>query len=278
MDIALTFGQLNPAFWDEFAVAADQLGFESLWLPEHLVFPVEMRGQLVPGEEHPPVPASTPVFDAAAYLSYVAGRTERIRLGTFVYLLGLRHPFIGARAFATLDVVSGGRAEVGVGAGWLETEWEAVGLDPRQRGRRLDEAIAVCRRLWTEDVITHDGEAWSFPPVMFEPKPVQSPLPVVVGGESGRALRRAAELGDGWIGMSHTPESVQPQIERLRRHEVAAGRADRPVKVTVMGAVADEQDLERWERAGVDRLVVVPWRRSPDALAAIETFAGRYLG
>jgi probable F420-dependent oxidoreductase len=277
VEFALTFGQLNPAFFDEVAVQADALGFESIWLPEHLVFPVEMRGQLVPGEEHPPVPASTPVFDAAAYLAYVAGRTEQIRLGTFVYLLGLRHPFIGARAFATLDVVSHGRAEVGVGAGWLETEWEAVGLDPRERGRRLDEAIAVCRRLWTEEVISHEGAMWSFPPVMFEPKPVQSPLPVVVGGESPRALRRAAELGDGWIGMSHTPESVKPQIERLRELEVAAGRADRPVKVTVMGEVAEDADIGRWESAGVDRLVVVPWRRSREALGGIDAFARRFL-
>src|SRR5207237_8461137 len=138
---AVTFGQLNPHFWLEAAVAADELGFDSIWLPEHLVFPVEMSGQLVPGEEHPPVPASTPVYDAAAYLSFIAAKTSRIRLGTFVYLLGIRHPFVGARAFATLDVVSGGRAEVGVGAGWLVNEWEAVGLDPRTRGRRFEEAM-----------------------------------------------------------------------------------------------------------------------------------------
>src|SRR5439155_172296 len=168
----------------------------------------EMRGQLIPGEEHPPVPASTPVYDAGAYLSFIAARTTRIRLGTFVYLLGIRYPFVGARAFATLDVVSGGRSEVGVGAGWLVNEWEAVGLDPRTRGRRFEEAIAVCKRLWTEDVIEHHGEFFDFPPVMFEPKPVQKPHPpVLVGGESDRALERAARLGDGWIGMHHTPDS-----------------------------------------------------------------------
>jgi probable F420-dependent oxidoreductase len=276
VDFALTFGRLAPSYFEEVAVAADGLGYESIWLPEHLVFPVEMRGQLRPGEEHPPVPASTPVFDAAAYLSFIAGRTRHIRLGTFVYLLGLRHPFVGARAFATLDVVSGGRAEVGVGAGWLETEWEAVGLDPKRRGRHLDEAIGVCRRLWTEEVVSHEGDVWSFPPVMFEPKPVQSPLPVVVGGESDRALRRAAELGDGWIGMAHTPESVKPQVERLRELEQQFGRADRPLKVTVMGDVAVDGDVDRWEAAGVDRLVVVPWTRSREALAGLYAFADRH--
>lgn len=277
MDYALTFGQLNPAFWLDVAVEADRLGFESIWMAEHLVLPIAMRGQLVPGEEHPPIPASTPVFDAVAYLSFVAGRTERIRLGTNVYLLGIRHPFVGARAFATLDVLSGGRAEVGVGAGWLETEWDAVGLDPRTRGRRLDEAIDVCRRLWTDDVIEHHGEFYDFEPVMFEPKPVQARLPLVVGGESRRALRRAAEHGDGWIGMFHTPETAAAQIAVLRQLEDAAGRADRPVHVTVMGSVDDDDDVARWQEAGVDRLMVVPWRRSPEAVAAIGSFAERFI-
>lgn len=209
MKFGMTFGQLNPKYFLDAALEADRLGFESAWLPEHLVLPVEMRGQLVPGEEHPPIPPSTPVFDAAAYLAWIAAQTTQIRLGTFVYLLAMRHPFVGARAFATLDVVSNGRAEVGIGAGWLVTEWEAAGLDPKTRGRRLDEAIEVCKRLWTDDVIEHHGEFYDFGPVMFEPKPVQDPHPpLVIGGESDRALRRAARSCDGWIGMSHTPETV----------------------------------------------------------------------
>ncbi|WP_208027071.1 LLM class F420-dependent oxidoreductase [Rhabdothermincola sediminis] len=278
MKFAITFGQLHPAYWLETVREADRLGYESAWLPEHLVFPVEMRGQLVPGEEHPPVPPSTPVYEPGAYLSFVAAQTTRIRLGTFVYLLGIRHPFVGARAFATLDVLSGGRAEVGVGAGWMTTEWEAVGLDPATRGRRLDEAIEVCKRLWTEEVIEHHGEFFDFAPVMFEPKPVQHPHPpIVVGGESDRALRRAARLGDGWIGMSHTPESVVPQVRKLRAFEEEYGRADRPVQVTVMGAVRDPADLERWAEAGVDRLIVVPWTRSREAVDGLRRFADDYL-
>jgi len=271
---AITFGQLNPAFWVDAAVAADELGFESVWLPEHLVFPVEMRGQLVPGEEHPPVPAKTPVYDACGYLSFIAAKTSRIRLGTFVYLLGIRHPFVGARAFATLDVVSGGRAEAGVGAGWLINEWEAVGLDPRSRGRRLEEAIELCKRLWTEEVIEHHGEFFDFAPVMFEPKPVQKPHPpILIGGESERALERAARLGDGWIGMHHTPETAALQVKKLRELRGSAPA----LQTTCSGLVNHLADIEAWEAAGIDRLIVTPWKRSPEAIDAMKRFAGEFL-
>jgi probable F420-dependent oxidoreductase len=275
LKFAITFGQLNPAFWLDAAVTADELGFESIWLPEHLVFPLAMSGQLIPGEEHPPVPASTPVYDACAYLSFIAAKTSRIRLGTFVYLLGIRHPFVGARAFATLDQVSGGRAEVGVGAGWLVNEWEAVGLDPKTRGRRLDEAIGVCKRLWTEDVIEHHGEFFDFAPVMFEPKPVQKPHPpVLVGGESERALTRAARLGDGWIGMRHTPDTVSLQTKKLFGMDPEAGSS---FTVTCSGLVNHPDDVKLWEDAGVDRLIATPWKRSPEAIDSIKRFAERMM-
>ena len=274
MRFGIALGQLNPKGWVDATRAADRLGFESVWLSEHLVLPLEMRGQLVPGEEHAPIPPTTPVYDAAAYLSYLAALTERVRLGTFVYLLGIRHPFVAARAFATLDVLSGGRADVGVGAGWMVNEWEAAGLDPRTRGRRLDEAIEVCTRLWTEEVVEHDGEHWRFPPVMFEPKPVQRPRPPVhVGGESTAALRRAARIGDGWIGMSHTPETAAAAVARLRELSDEAGRSGPPVEVTVMGAIGSRSDVDRWAEAGVDRLIVVPWQRSSEAVDAMERFA-----
>jgi alkanesulfonate monooxygenase SsuD/methylene tetrahydromethanopterin reductase-like flavin-dependent oxidoreductase (luciferase family) len=161
----------------------------------------------------------------------------------------------------------------------MTTEWEAVGLDPRTRGRRLDEAIDVCRRLWTEETVEHHGEFWDFPPVMFEPKPRQRPHPpLLVGGESGRALRRAAERGDGWIGMSHTPESAAERVAALRSLEEAVERTAPPVTVTVMGRVPDDGGVDRWTEAGVDRLIVVPWTRSREAVDGLRRFADRYLG
>lgn len=277
MKFGITFGQLHNAVWADAAVAADELGYESVWMPEHLVLPTTMEGELVPGEEHPPVNPATPVVDACAWLSWIAGRTTQIRLGTFVYLLAIRHPFVGARAFATLDLVSNGRAEVGVGAGWLRTEWHAAGLDPRGRGRRLDEAIDLVRRLWTEERIRADGPTWTFDEVMFEPKPVQSPPPILIGGESEAALRRAAARGDGWIGMSHTPESAAAAVQRLTALRVEAGRDQATFSVTVMGEIVDDADVAAFEQAGVDRLIVVPWGSSRTALEDLQTFAARHL-
>jgi probable F420-dependent oxidoreductase len=273
MRYGITFGQLNPAVWVDAAQAADALGYESVWLPEHLVFPLRIEGELVPGEEHPPVPPTVPIFDAVAYLSYLAARTERVRLGTFVYLLGIRHPFVGARAFATLHHLSGGRAICGVGAGWLRTEWEAAGLDPRTRGRRLDETIDVVRRLWSEPVIEHHGELLDFEPVAFEPKPPGGAVPIHVGGESPAALRRAGRRGDGWLGMDHTPASAAAQVAAIRRHAEEAGRDPAAVEMTVMGSPTTPGEAEAFAEAGVDRLIVVPWTRTREALEAMARFA-----
>lgn len=257
--------------------AGEELGFESVWFPEHLVLPVEMSGSPFAGADHPPVPPSTPVFDVLAYLSFLAGRTKRIRLGTHVYNLGLRHPFVAARAVQTADVVSGGRLELGVGAGWLRGEWDVAGLDFDTRGARLDEALEVCRRLWTEKSVAHHGRFFDFGPVMFEPKPVQRPHPpILIGGESGAALRRAAHH-DGWIGLNHTPDTVRAPVSQLVELRAGVG-ATGPFSVTVGAALAHDGAVEEFSRSGVDRLIVSPWARTRDVPAALAEFAHRFLG
>jgi probable F420-dependent oxidoreductase len=270
----IALGALNWHFHVDATDEAERLGYESVWLPEHLVLPVRMSRSPHPGDEHPPVPPTTPVFDAFAYLGFLAGRTSHLRLGTHVYNLGLRHPFISARAVQTLDVLSGGRVEFGIGASWLEEEWRAVGLDFDTRGRRVDEAIDVCKRLWTEPEVAYDGEFFRFDAVAFEPKPLQQPWPpILIGGESGAALRRAARVGDGWIGMGHTFESAARQIARL--HELR-GEYDRDVasfQICLGGPVTSSDDVRRWQELGVTRLVVSPWRRSPEAIDGMRRFA-----
>jgi probable F420-dependent oxidoreductase len=274
--LGVALGRLNPAFFARVAREADALGYESVWLPEHLVFPVEMTRSPYPGTEHPPVPPQTPVFDCFAYLSFLAGQTTHVRLGTHVYNLALRHPFVAARAVQTLDVVSGGRAEIGIGAGWLESEWQAAGLEFGTRGKRLDEAIAVCQRLWTEPVVEHHGPFFNFAPVMFEPKPVQRPWPPLhIGGESEAALRRAARLADGWIGMQHTLESAASAIQRLSELRREADRGNVPLIVTIGADITGPEDLARWDAAGVDRIIVAPWTRSPEAVDGLHRLAER---
>jgi probable F420-dependent oxidoreductase len=214
------------------------------------------------------------VFDAFTYLGYLAGRTQHLRLGTHVYNLGLRHPFTSARSVQTLDVLSGGRVEFGIGASWLEEEWRAVGLDFASRGRRVDEAIEVCKRLWTEPEIAHEGEFFRFDAVAFEPKPLQKPWPpILVGGESPAALRRAARAGDGWIGMGHTFETGKKQIARLEELRREHGRGDGAFQICLGGAVTSPEDVARWEELGVTRLVVSPWPRSPEAVDGVRRFA-----
>jgi probable F420-dependent oxidoreductase len=274
MKLGIALGRLNPAFFVEATVEAERLGFESVWLPEHLVFTTKMSRSPHPGETHPPVPPDTPIFDAFAYLSYLAGITEHLRLGTHVYNIGLRHPFTAARAVQTLDIVSGGRVEFGIGASWLEEEWDAVELDFASRGTRVDEAVEICKQLWTEPEVSHHGEFFSFDGAVFEPKCVQQPYPpLLVGGGSGAALRRAARLGDGWIGMSHDLESGAAQIAKLRTLLEEQGRDAAQFQYCLGGPVESKDDIARWEEIGVTRLVFSPWRRSKEAIDGMRRFA-----
>jgi len=274
MNFGIALGRLNPAFFDECTVEADRLGYESVWLPEHLAFTAAMSRSPYPGETHPPVPPDTPIFDAFGYLGYLAGRTERVRLGTHVYNIGLRHPFVAARAVQTLDIVSGGRAIFGIGASWLEQEWIATELDFNTRGRRVDEALDICKLLWTEAETSFSGEFFDFEGVVFEPKCIQKPWPpVLVGGESKAALRRAARAGDGWIGMAHDFDSAERQIATLRQLRDEYGRGDTGFEICLGGPVESEDDVARWAELGVTRLVISPWRRSKEAVDGMRRFA-----
>jgi alkanesulfonate monooxygenase SsuD/methylene tetrahydromethanopterin reductase-like flavin-dependent oxidoreductase (luciferase family) len=172
----------------------------------------------------------------------------------------------------TLDVVSTGRTEFGIGASWLEAEWDAVGLDFASRGRRVDEAIDVCRRLWSDEVVEHHGEFFDFGPVMFEPKPVQQPLPLHIGGDGPAALRRAATVGDGWIPMNHALEQIPAASARLAQLRADAGRAG-AVEITLGAASTELDDLRRCGDAGVGRVLVRPWRSTKDAVESLRRFA-----
>jgi probable F420-dependent oxidoreductase len=277
MKIGVTLAGINPKFWTTAAQVADDAGFESVWLPEHLVFPVEMKGSPHAGEAHPPIPSNTPAFDALVSLAAIAASTKNVRLGTDVYNIGLRHPFVTARAITTLDVLSGGRVEFGIGASWLEEEWDATGLDFATRGRRVDEIIEICRRLWTEDVVEHHGEFFDFAPVMFNPKPIQQPQPsLLIGGDGAAAKRRAALVGDAWLPMNHSLDALPAAMAEINGKRAAAGR-DGVTTLTIGGGIDSEADVDRYRAAGVDRVLVHPFTSSKEALDGIRRFGDEIL-
>jgi probable F420-dependent oxidoreductase len=274
MKYGIALGASNPKFFADVTFEAERLGYESVWLPEHLIFTTKMSRSPHPGEAHPPVPPTTPIFDAFAYLSFLAGKTERLRLGTHVYNIGLRHPFVTARAVQTIDIVSGGRFEFGIGASWLEEEWVVAELDFATRGRRVDEAIEVCKRLWTDDEVAFHGEFFDFDGAIFLPKCVQQPWPpILVGGESEPALKRAARLGDGWIGMNHDIESGAQAIGRLKELLDEHGRDASQFQICLGARITSRADRDRWEELGVTRMVFSPWQRSKEAIDGMRRFA-----
>jgi probable F420-dependent oxidoreductase len=277
MKIGISLGVIRPSAWEEVTVEADRLGYDSVWMPEHMVIPVQSEGSPFAGSDHPPIPPDVPIFDVFAYLGYLAGRTGQIHFGTQVYNIGLRHPFTVARSVTTLDLVSEGRVEFGIGASWLRAEWEAVGLDFASRGRRVDEAIGVCQRLWSEQVIEHHGEFFDFGPVMFEPKPTHAPWPSLhIGGDGPAALRRAALLGDGWIPMNHTVEQIPEGARRMARLREEAGRPG-TVEITLGARGVGLDDLRAYADAGVGRALVKPFQSTKDAVEGIRRFADEVL-
>ena len=264
--------------WRELTVRAEQLGYESVWLPEHLVLPATMSGSPHHGDSHPPIPPQTPMYDAIAYLAYLAGQTSTIRFGTYVYNIGLRHPFVSARAATTLDIVSGGRFDFGIGASWLREEWDAVGLDFDTRGARVDEALEVCRSLWTEPTVEHHGRFFDFDAVAFEPKPVQpGGPPVHVGGDGTAALRRVARHGGGWLPMNHSLDMLPASLKALAQLWADHGRSGRP-EISIGLPVDTPDDVKRMADAGIDRLIVSPWQRTSGALDGIARFAEEIAG
>src|SRR5919199_6187523 len=175
----------------ELARTLEQAGFESLWVSDHVVLPEEIRSRYpFAADGRATWATSTPYFDAVVALALIAGATERARIGTAVLVLPLRNPVVFAKQAASLDVVSGGRLELGVGAGWLAEEFAALGVDFDTRGTRFVEAVATLRAAWSGRL---PGD------ILAVPTPAH-PIPVLVGGHSQVALRRAGTIGDGWLG------------------------------------------------------------------------------
>jgi len=271
MKFGISLSGLSARHYPDVAAEAEVIGFESLWMPEHLVFPVEMPPEYSYTEDgYPPMNSRLPTFDPWVVLGSVASRTESIRLATGVYILPLRHPIKVARSVVTLDRMSGGRVVLGIGVGWLSDEFDIVGEQFRDRGRRTDEMIELMRALWSEEVIEHHGEFYDIPPIYFEPKPIHraAGIPIVVGGTSKGALRRAGRLGDGWIHhrqVHSSPEDhededlaeLQAHISTIETHRADAGRSDLDFEI-VAGMGSDYDIVRRCQDLGVTLCNVGP--------------------
>jgi probable F420-dependent oxidoreductase len=269
----------GPKAWAELAQAAEASGFDSVWFPEHLILPVQMSGKPgSPDEGHPPIPSETPIWDAFAAISFLAGQTRTIRFGTNDYNNGLRHPFVTARALATADVVSGGRVDFGIGSSWLREEWQAMQLPFEGRGARVDESIEILRKLFTEDTISHEGRYYRFQPVKFEPKPVQKPWPpIIVGGDAPVSQRRAARLGDGWIPMNQTPESLPAALKEIQAMRADAGRTGEFKVIVQAGAGGGLDGIRRWRDAGATLALTTPWTKPREGADAMRRYADEVL-
>ena len=209
------------------ACRAEELGFDSVWTHDH-VFNVGHVFDRIGGR---------PYYEPLTLLSFVAARTSRVRLGTSVLVLPYHNPIRLAKTVATLDVLSAGRVILGVGVGAIEQEMEAMGTAFKERGPFTDEAIAVMRTLWTQEDPRFDGRYSRFAGMKFSPKPRQT-VPIVIGGVSRAAIRRAARLGDGWQPLGLSPEALGQGMAALREEAQAAGRDAATIPVSIALSLA----------------------------------------
>jgi probable F420-dependent oxidoreductase len=247
------------------AVAAEETGLESVWTGEHVVLPD-------PQAPPSPSPPQTPFLDPAVALAHVAASTTRIRLGTGVIILPQRNPLVLAKELASVDVVSGGRLVFGLGSGYLEPEFRALGAPYEQRGPVTDESIEVIRALWTMEKPGYDGRFFAFSGIDAQPRPVQKPHPpIVVGGMSRRAARRAARYGNGWYGFMTDVGTTERSIRWIREYADAGERpaALGPIEISVTPPPPlTPEVVEEYAAIGVHRLI--PWAPAPTVDAMLD--------
>lgn len=277
MKFGIIFANAGPAAEADHAVplaqAAEAAGFESLWTVEHVVvpagyespYPYSADGRMPGGDE-------VPIPDPLIWLAYVAAATTRINLATGILILPQRQPLVLAKEVATLDRLSGGRVVLGVGVGWLEEEFDALGVPFAERGARTDEYIDVLRQVWTGRA-SFDGRFARFPDLHSLPTPAGSrSIPIHVGGHSDAAARRAGRLGDGFFPGRGDIDQLAHLLDVMRKAAADAGRDPASIEVTAGGAI-DPEGIARYADLGVDRMVVPAFGRTLEArLEFIQTF------
>jgi probable F420-dependent oxidoreductase len=269
-----------PETFEALVRTADEVGFESLWTVEHVVVPAGYESRYpyardgrMPGPENAPIP------DPILPLAYAAAISRRIRLATGIVILPQRHPVYVAKEFATLDVLSRGRAIAGVGIGWLREEFQVLGIPFPERAARTEEAVRAIRTLWREGPQPFEGSFYRWGPVHSNPKPVQVPgVPIVVGGHVEGAARRAARVGDGFFPARGGVDSLPALFDAMRDECEKLGRDPSEIELSAAGQDVSVDLVRRYEDIGVSRLVMMPPAFDPDGLRrALPEFADRVI-
>jgi probable F420-dependent oxidoreductase len=245
---------------DELAKAAEDRGFESLFVPEHTHIPTSRRTPFPAGEPLPKEYSHT--HDPFVSLMAAAAATKKLRVGTGICLIIERDTIITAKEVASLDDLSGGRFELGIGGGWNVEEMENHGTQHKTRFKKLREQVLAMKEIWSKEAAEFHGEFVNFDPIWSWPKPAQKPNPpVLLGGESGHTLQRVVDFCEGWFPRGRSPEAVLNGMKDLRARAAKAGRDMKTISVSVFGAKPDEADLARYAEAGVTRAIL---RLPPD--------------
>ncbi|HKY15454.1 MAG TPA: LLM class F420-dependent oxidoreductase [Microthrixaceae bacterium] len=271
----------DPAWMTRFALRVEELGFESLYLPEHVVvvagydadYPYSSTGRM-------PLPDDCPMPDPLDLAAFLLARTERLVLATGVLVAPHHHPLVLAKRVATLDVLSGGRFRLGVGVGWMREELEATGIEFESRGRRLDEQLEVMRAVWAGDDVDHDGEFYSFRHVWSRPQPLSGAVPVHVGGHSKAAARRAGRQGDGFQPLGIDDDVLVDRLEVMAESARDAGRDVGAIELTLGAPLqqADRSTIEARGAQGATRLLLSSATADFDQLDDELTAAAERLG
>jgi probable F420-dependent oxidoreductase len=251
-----------PAYWvDPGAMArkAEELGFESFWCAEHPFLPVHSTSRYQ-GSADGVIPETYAHFvDPFVALARASGTTSRIKLATGIVLVPERHPLLLAKEVSTLDLFSGGRFMLGIGAGWLREETQIMGGDFDHRWTQTRESILAMKELWTKPEAEFHGKYYDFPLVKSNPKPAQKPHPpVLLGGGATNVLQRVVAWGDGWLPNRVTPDKLRESRATLDRLAKDAGRDPAKITISVYGQPADRDLIKRLHDAGATRVVVRP--------------------
>ena len=270
LGVTMAFSHHTPI---DYIVGASQrieaAGFAAIWVPEHVLFFPDYASAY-PYSEDGKVPGNPDgVLDPFTALTFVAAHTTTLRLATGICLVPQRQPVYTAKMVADLDYLSGGRVDFGIGIGWLEEEFEALGMDFSTRAARTNEYIAAMKACWGADPVNFSGDTVTIRNAQFNPKPVQGPHPpIFVGGESKPAMRRVAAFADGWYAYNVGPDEIAGTLDRLDEHLDAAGRTRDDIKIYVgpnRHKITPEVAAS-YEAAGVEQLILGVFARSLDEL------------